>query len=104
MLLAYVIAVGLAAAGIATSLRELVTARPAAFAVAGGSYPALLIGLAGIALTGPILVLRAGWRAWLEDGRPIRWLALAGLVALLWSGCTGVLILDVALGLRHSLS
>jgi len=103
MLLAYAAAVGFTAAGIAGTFYQLVTARPPAFPTLRGDAFQVIGAWFACAITGPFIIgrmLLAGWR-----GRePLTW-SVAGIVIVgLWSGCTGIILLQFAVALSRSVA
>lgn len=97
LLLAYCGLVGCASAGAAASFHRLVTARPARFAVMGRSWMAAFSSYLFFAVTGPAIVAAAVWRGRTDGGYSLG-VAIGGIaVALVWSVCSGLVVLDVAL-------
>ena len=101
MILAYATAVGFAAAAIASSFYQLVTARPVAFALPNARPLPMILAGVSIALVGPYVVARAAVRAVTVDRRPASWLVGGFAIVFLWSACSGILVLDLLLSLRH---
>lgn len=104
MLLGYVTAVGFVSAAIAGSLYQLVTARPAAFAMPSGRLTVCLAAAISFALVGPYIVAR-GTIARFRTQHPRPGLVAGGIViASIWSACSGIVMLDLALAVRQSLA
>lgn len=103
LLLGYATGVGFAIAGIVATSYQLVTNRPARFPVPSLTSSALFMGLAASALIGPFVVMRGAFRSWLERRQPAGWAVAGVAVAMLWAACSGVLLLDLAVAVGHSL-
>jgi len=103
LLLVYATAVGFVAAGLAASLFQLVTSRPVAFVLPSTRLVSCFVAGLSFALVGPYIVARAAVRARWSDRKPLTWLAGGLALALLWSTCSGIVVLDLALSVRHSL-
>ena len=102
-LLLYCAAVGFVAAGLASSFFQLVTRRQVVFAIPSPRVVACFVAAVSFALVGPYIVARAAVRAVRADKRPVTWLVGGLAVAGLWSACSGILVLDLALAMRTSL-
>jgi len=102
-LLLYCTAVGFVAAGLASSLFQLVTRRPVAFAIPSPRIVACCVAAVSFALVGPYIVARAAVRAVRADKRPVTWLFGGLAVAGIWSACSGIVVMDFALAMRTSL-
>lgn len=103
MILLYAAAVGFVAAGIASSFYQLVTARPVAFVLPSGRLLACIAAGLSFALIGPYIVARTAIRLVTVDRRPATWLLGGFAIVLMWSACSGIIVLDLALSLRHGL-
>jgi len=97
LVLVYAGAVGFVAAGIASSLRQMITAEPPRFRMAGERWTVLAASLAYFALTGPVLVFRAVISGRLGERRSLAWTVAGIAVAGLWSCCLGILVLQFVL-------
>jgi hypothetical protein len=102
-LLLYCAAVGFVAAGLASSLFQLVTRRQVAFAVPRPRIVECFVAAVSFAFIGPYIVARGAVRAVRADRRPITWLVGGLAVAGVWSACSGIVVLDFALAMRSSL-
>lgn len=103
LLFTFCIAVGFVAAGLTSSLVQLVTGRPVVFALPRASLiPCILAGVS-FTVIGPYIVARGAVRASLTDGKPLTWLAGGLTLALLWSACSGIIVLDIALSMGRAL-
>ncbi len=97
MILLYCAAVGFVAAGIVSSFRQMLSAEPPQFKMAGERWTVLLASLAYFAFTGPVLVFRAVVSGRLGERRSLTW-TLAGITVVgLWSVCLGLIVLQVIL-------
>ena len=95
LLLLYAAAVGFAAAGIAGSFYQLITARPPRFpSLSGGGLPSILATWLVCALTGPFIVAGMLVVAWRAKRPPLGWCVAGVAVAGLWSSCSGVVVLQ----------
>lgn len=102
MILFYATATGLVAAGILASLYELVTAQPVKFRLFGKSFGAWFASFLFLAMTGPFIILRGAVHAVRTERRPFGAMMLSLLIAGLWSSCSGLVVLDIALTARAS--
>lgn len=101
--LTYAIATGFVASGIISSFYQMVTTKQAKFGLFGSSFLAWVLTFFFFALTGPFIVVRSGIRSYWVDKQPLRWLVASVLVAALWSGCSGLVVLSMALSARSGL-
>lgn len=100
LLLVYASAIGFVSAGITASFYRMVTSEPARFGPAGTSSLALVSAFFLGALAGPIIILQSALNGVRERRIPRTMLGAGVIIAGLWSGCIGILVLDVALRLR----
>jgi hypothetical protein len=99
-LLAYCASVGFVASGVAASFYKMMTSEAPAFTLLGKSWYAVCVTFILCAITGPMIVIDLVIRGRLAD-RSAFGMQLAGVfVALLWSLCSGILVLDFVLQLR----
>ncbi len=104
VLLVYAATIGFVAAGITASFYRMVTSEPARFGPAGSSSMAWISAFALGAVAGPVIIIQNGLQS-VREGRIPRSMLVAGiLIAGLWSGCTGILVLEVVLSVRDSLA
>lgn len=101
-ILAYATATGFVSAGILSSFYQMVTAQPVKFALLGSSLPAWLITFVFFTFSGPFIIMRNAIRGRLVERQPASWLLGSLLIAGLWSVCSGLLVLDVALSVGSS--
>ena len=102
-ILVYASAVGFVAAGVISSLYQLVTRRQVAFSIPNPRFVSCFAAVVSFALVGPYIVARNTIRSRFVDRKPLSWLAGGFGLAALWSACSGILVLDVALAVRESL-
>jgi hypothetical protein len=102
-LAAYCAACGFVAAGLIASLIQLITGRPARFAVELESTWTGLRDCVMIALCGPFILMRNAIRGRLIENRPIGWLMASSVIALMWSACSGVFVLQLAFAASQGL-
>lgn len=99
---AFAAATGFVSAGVLSSFYQLVTAQPARFDVDGSSMVAGVAAVVLLMFAGPAILMRNAVRARLIERRPVGWLAASMAIAGLWSLCSGVVVLEFALAVRHS--
>ena len=99
LILAYATAVGFAASGLASTLFQWIRGRPAAFALPNGGLASYLLAALTIAVTGPYIVARSAFRARFADRKS--WVLLGGglFIAVMWSTCSGIVVLGFVLSL-----
>lgn len=98
ILLLYATAVGFVAAGIAGSLYQLITQEPPRFPGLSGGFVAIVLSWLVCAVTGPFIVGRMLVAAWRQrnprEKTTVGW-SMAGIaVAGLWSGCSGIVLIQ----------
>jgi hypothetical protein len=103
-LLIYCTAVGFVASGIAASCYKMITAEPARFAMLGSGWPATVATFLFCALTGPAIVMDMVIKHRLGDRGAVAAVAAGLAVALLWSVCSGVIVLDVVMTITDGLA
>lgn len=100
----FAIAIGFVGSGIIASFYQLIMARPPRFDLEGSSIAAGVAGVVLLMFAGPVILMRNAIRGRLLERRPVGWLAASTLIAGAWSLCSGVVLLQVGLALRHSLT
>lgn len=101
-LLLYCAAVGFVASGVAASFYKMMTTETPRFALLGKGIGALVVTFVFCGVTGPAIVIDMVLKSRISDRGAVG-TALFGLfVALLWSVCSGILVLDVVINLRDS--
>ena len=97
-LYAYVTAIGFCAAGLSASLSQLLTGRPMAFGLGQAAPQPTIVGVLARVVAGPAIVMRNAIKAVLM-GRPPYWLMLSTLISVVWSFCSGVVLLELIFSL-----
>lgn len=95
LLLVYCAAIGFVAAGIAASFFKMVTSEAPRFALLGDSWFGLATTFIFCALTGPAIIMDLAIRRRRSERDPIGWMFASAGIALLWSACSGVLVLQL---------
>ena len=96
--LAYVTCVGFVCAGILSSFYQLVAQRPVGFRVNAETWSGTVASIGMCTFAGPFIIMRNALRGRRIENRPIGWLFGSSAIASLWSACSGVLLLNVAMG------
>ena len=104
LLLTYAIAIGFATAGIISSFYQLVTTRPAGFVLLGESAVAIFLSTLLFAVCGPLIMLRTAVNSRIVHGQPVAWLLGGVVIATVWGCCVGILALELALSIGHTLA
>ena len=104
LLIFYCAAVGFVASGVAASFYKMMTHEAARFTLLGEGWFAAFVTFLFCALTGPAIVMDLVFRQRTTGENAVA-LVVAGLVvAVLWSVCSGILVLSLVLSLRDSLA
>jgi hypothetical protein len=104
LLLLYAGAVGFVAAGLGASFYKLVTDETARFALGSQSAFGIATGMLFCALTGPAIMARLALAGGGDARLPLGW-RIAGIgIAMLWSCCLGLVVLQVVLAFRDGLA
>jgi cytochrome c biogenesis protein CcdA len=101
LILGYATTVGFVASGIIASLYKWITSEPVRFALLGQGTIALVTSFLFFALTGPIVIVEHAFRARLSREGPVGMLFVGFFVAILWSCCSGIVVLSLVLSLTH---
>jgi hypothetical protein len=101
VILGYAATVGFVASGIVASFYQLLTSQPAKFALLGKSVLAAVTTFAFCAVSGPMIIMDRALKA-RKEKEPVGWLFGSAFVALLWSCCSGIVVLGFALSLKDS--
>ena len=104
LLLFYCAAIGFVAAGIAASFFKMVTSERARFALLGEGWLGITATFVFCALTGPAIIVDHAIRTRLAERNAVGRLLASLFVAALWSGCSGVLVLQLVLSLGGSVA
>jgi hypothetical protein len=103
-LLLYCAAVGFVASGVAASFYKMMTTEPPRFALLGRGIGALVVTFVFCAVTGPAIVMDIVLRSRVNDRGAVG-NALFGLfIAMLWSICSGLLVLDLVITVRDTIA
>jgi len=100
----YCAAVGFVAAGIAASFFKMVTEEPARFAMLGRGWLAATATFLFCAVTGPAIVIDLVLKQRPLRGEGLGTIFAGVVVAMLWSVCSGMLVLDLVFQLRNTLA
>ena len=104
MLVLYCAAVGFVSAGIAASFFKMVTREPARFAMLGQGWMGTIATFLFCAVSGPAIVMDIVAKNRLTSREALGAIAAGVAVVLLWSVCSGVLVLDLVLQLQSTLA
>jgi hypothetical protein len=103
-LVLYCAAVGFVASGVAASFYKMMTREAPGFALLGKGWFAAAVTFLFCGVTGPAIVMDIVLRGRIADRAAVGTM-LAGLfVAMLWSICSGVLVLGLVIQLRDTLA
>lgn len=101
--LLYFCVAGFAAAGLLASLAQAITARPPQFMISSETMVGGLGGAVVCVFGGPFIIMRNAIRGRLLERRHAGWLVASSVIALIWSGCSGIVLIDVAQTLQGTL-
>jgi hypothetical protein len=104
MLVLYCAAVGFVAAGIAASFFKMVTSEPARFTLLGQGWIGTLATFLFCAISGPAIVMNLVVKHRPSNREGLGAIVAGVMVALLWSVCSGILVLDLVLQLKSTLA
>ncbi|CTQ51722.1 hypothetical protein LP7551_00235 [Roseibium album] len=97
LLVGYIACAGFVAAGVLGSLYQLVTKQPPRFNFTGESLMGFLAGMFLCVFAGPFIIMRNAIRGRRIENRPLGWLVASSTIAGMWSVCSGVMVMNVAL-------
>lgn len=100
---AYATACGFVAAGVLSSFYTLVTNRPVRFSVELNTLWRGAVDLFLCAFTGPFIIMRNAIRGRVQEQRPVGWLVASTAIAAGWSLCSGIVMVQLVLAMRHGL-
>jgi cytochrome c biogenesis protein CcdA len=103
-LVLYCAAVGFVASGVAASFFKMVTHEPPRFALLGKGWFATAVTFLFCAVTGPAIVMDLVIRNRNMKSGAVGYVAAGLFVAVLWSICSGLLVLDLVLQLKETLA
>lgn len=104
ILAVYIACAGFVAAGVLGSLYQLLTKEPPRFNFSIESLTGIVSGIFMVLFAGPFIIMRNAIRGRRIENRPLGWLVASSTIAGMWSLCSGLLVVQVALGLAHSLA
>ncbi|MEZ5841093.1 MAG: hypothetical protein R3D02_11955 [Hyphomicrobiales bacterium] len=96
----YAATVGFVSAGIIGSFYQLLTAEAPQFRVSDKSF---LSGFGSVMLccfSAPFIIMRNAIRGRRIERRPLGWLVASVAISLMWSACTGIILLEFIIALR----
>jgi cytochrome c biogenesis protein CcdA len=102
--LGYAATVGFVAAGIIASFYKWMTSEPARFALLSESTLGLVTSFAFFALTGPVIIAEHMLRSYRAGKGQAGGLFAGLIVAMLWSCCSGIIVLSIVLSLRNGIA
>jgi len=97
LIVGYIASAGFVAAGVLGSLYQLVTQEPPKFSLAGEGLLPFLAGIFLCVFAGPFIIMRNAIRGRRIEKRPLGWLVASSTIAGMWSMCSGVMVMNVAL-------
>ena len=95
LLLLYCAVIGFVASGIAASFFKMATSKPARFALLGEGSFAAATTLIFCAVSGPAIIVDAAIKRALPSSNTPAWIAGSLLVAVMWSVCSGVILVEL---------
>lgn len=95
---AYIGCSGFVAAGILGSFYQLVTGEPPKFALQLETWLKGMSSLLMCIFAGPFIIMRNAIRGRRIEHRPIGWLVASSTIAGMWSICSGLVVMQFALG------
>ncbi|MCX2722294.1 DUF6949 family protein [Roseibium salinum] len=97
LLVGYIACAGFVAAGVLGSLYQLITKEPPRFNFAAEGLMAFMAGIFMCVFAGPFIIMRNAIRGRRIENRPLGWLVASSTIAGMWSMCSGVMVMNVAL-------
>ncbi len=97
LLAGYIACSGFVAAGVLGSLYQLITKEPPKFNFGGETIMAFMAGLFMCIFAGPFIIMRNAIRGRRLENRPLGWLVASSTIAGMWSMCSGLFVMNVAL-------
>ncbi|MEJ1161112.1 DUF6949 family protein [Prosthecomicrobium sp. N25] len=104
MVIVYAVAAGFVSAGVLASFYQLVTDQPPAFLLDGDGILAGIAAMLICVFAGPFIIMRNAIRGRLIERRPFGWLAVSAGIAAGWSLCSGIVVIEFALAIGHSIA
>lgn len=93
----YIGCAGFVAAGVIGSFYQLVTDQPPRFSFAVDSIFGAFASVGVCVMAGPFIIMRNAIRGRRIEGRPIGWLVASSTIAGMWSVCSGIFVMQLAL-------
>jgi hypothetical protein len=103
LLLLYCTVIGFVASGVTASFFKMATSKPARFALLGDGAFGVATTFAFCAVTGPAIIVETALSGSLPRSNTLAWIAGSFLVALLWSACSGVIIVELLYSIRGTI-
>ncbi|MCV0429109.1 MAG: hypothetical protein K5905_26955 [Roseibium sp.] len=97
LLVGYIASAGFVAAGVLGSLYQLVTQEPPRFNFTGEGSVSLVTAVIMCVFAGPFIIMRNAIRGRRIENRPLGWLVASSTIAGMWSVCSGIMVMNVAL-------
>lgn len=97
LIVGYIACAGFVAAGLLGSLYQLVTNQPPRFNFAGETAAGFVTGVLMCVFAGPFIIMRNAIRGRRIENRPLGWLVASSTIAGMWSMCSGLMVMHVAL-------
>ena len=97
LLVGYIASAGFVAAGVLGSLYQLITKQPPKFSFSGENVFAFLVEVFLCVFAGPFIIMRNAIRGRRIEKRPLGWLVASSTIAGMWSMCSGIMVMNVAL-------
>ena len=104
LLVLYCAAVGFVAAGVAASFYKMMTEEAPRFALLGKGWLAVGTTLLFFAVTGPAIIVDLVIKTRFAERNAVGMLLAGLVVAMIWSVCSGILVLGIVLSVRDSLA
>jgi hypothetical protein len=103
LLLLYCTVIGFVASGVTASFFKMATSKPARFAPLGEGAFGMASTLAFCAVSGPLIIIETALSGTLPRNNKLGWMAGCLLVALLWSACSGVVLVELIYSIRGTI-
>ncbi|WP_420414685.1 DUF6949 family protein [Roseibium sp.] len=97
LIVGYIACAGFVAAGFLGSLYQLVTSQPPKFNFAGETVTGFVTGVLMCVFAGPFIIMRNAIRGRRIENRPVGWLVASSTIAGMWSMCSGLVVMNIAL-------
>lgn len=104
LLAVYLGCAGFVAAGVIASFYQLVTDRPAKFAMESETLLKIIGTVAIIVFAGPFILMRNAIRGRRIEGRPLGWLVASTTIAGMWSMCSGIVVVQFGLAIAYQVA